>query len=133
MIQPSHLRIGNYVMDSASGEWMTVDEIGESVGAVLLNRDKYPLPKGWQMEYIPLTPDILEICGFEKDEIFFVAKEFFKIMATSEEPYCFEFEYNSEDVYPKKAELKYLHELQNLAFALTGKELKIKQLEHAEK
>jgi hypothetical protein len=121
MIKRNELRIGNYVMDNVSGEWMIVDEIGENVGAIVINRDKYPLPEGWNMGYIPLTPEILERCGFEQNS-----------------PVYGDY-YNNGDIFIFKEKdgfmlfdegsignpFNYLHQLQNLFFALTGEELEI--------
>lgn len=80
---------------------------------------------------IPLTEEILLKAGFEKhyneyhrtDQ--FTRKDF-KLILRSEkyEGYtpCSHLEY----LYSKGERLKYLHQLQNLYFALTGKELEIK-------
>lgn len=58
-------RIGNYVMDEVSGELMVISELGENIVATVVNRDKYPLPDGWQMAPIPITAEWLLRCEFE--------------------------------------------------------------------
>lgn len=129
MIKANELMIGNYVMDRVSGEWMIVEELGENITASLINRDKYPLPDGWQMAYIPLTPEVLEKVGFEKkglgghnNDIF----EFKSIMIAdasmvSNFAYCFQYRIDNDG---KKyfVALNYLHEVQKLYLSL-GEEM----------
>jgi len=119
MINAKDLRIGNYVMDKVSGEWMVVDEIGENVGAVLINRDKYPLPTGWQMSGIPLMPDILIKANFRKVGDYPVFR--LKTLQLSMNPEgIFIFFTGSNNI-----KIKSLHQLQNLYFALYEEELVI--------
>ena len=66
MIKANDLRIGNYVMDRVSGEWMVTTKTGKSIGATVINRDKDPLPDGWEMVGIELTPEIWKKLGFEQ-------------------------------------------------------------------
>lgn len=75
-----------------------------------------------KLDGIPLTPELLKRCGFEKginnpdyhDLRFFV-------LTKIEEGYRLR---NCD--YPGR-DIKYLHQLQNLYFALTGEELTIKE------
>jgi hypothetical protein len=79
-----------------------------------------------ELEPIPLTAELLEKCGFEKDGIYPDGKSFvfngkyyltgtwFKVHTS-----CGTFKVLNENI-------EYLHQLQNLIFALTGKELEIK-------
>lgn len=131
MIEPTKIRIGNYCRDKVSGELLLVDEIvkGESgmhhVGFFVINRDKYPLPKGWEAEYVPLvTHDVLFKCGFDhyhenpRLENFYVNKQsYYPFFIYSTRNVCY--------MLNENVEIKYLHQLQNLFFALTGEELKI--------
>lgn len=144
MIKAIEFRKGNYVMDKVSREWMVVDEIGENVGAVLIDRDKYPLPDGWQMTYIPLTPEILEKCGFEKSLSEDVQERtIYGIQVANNTSLYFDphkdwmrndyevewylsHEWNNNHFKNDfLAKPKYLHQLQNLYFALTGEELSV--------
>lgn len=126
MIKATDLRIGNYVCDVVSNELMIVDELGENIGATLIDRDKYPLPNGWQMGYVPLTPELLEQIGFEK-RLFFRQGSIYEMILPhtglrfdlTDNGLLFASGYGS--VY-----IKFLHELQNLYFALTNKELAVK-------
>lgn len=127
MINAKEFRIGNYARDEVSKEWMVVDEIGANVGAVLVNRDKYPLPDGWQMEYIPLTPEIFDKAGFSIS-LGGYKKLGFKLSLfhngyKGADPDSFICQYNKTE--EEFCTIKYLHQLQNLYFALTGEELNI--------
>lgn len=73
---------------------------------------------------IPITPEILEKAGFEmchqnpRQETFYINKQ----------GYCPFYIYTSrsdEVYYNENLPLKYLHQLQNLYFVLTGNELEI--------
>jgi len=120
MINKNELRLGNLVMDIVSGEWMVVDEIGENVGATVINRDKYPLNPGWEMGPIPITAEILELSGFKnsltgtcRGLVTSDGKDRFSIF------YDGRFKVGTEDLSIK---ILFLHQLQNLYFALTGTE-----------
>lgn len=128
-MKANELRIGNYVKDSVSGEVMVVNELGENVGAVLLNRDKYPLPDGWQMAYIPLTPEILEKAGFIQISDYDPEGPTHRMNSSiGVIDVCYG--YSMVDIVQnigriRHNKIKYLHQLQNLYFALTGEELTI--------
>ena len=70
---------------------------------------------------IPLSPEILEKAGFEKDSVGYFNNGI----------YCMKFNNNTckwsfgEWYMGQFCEIKYLHQLQNLYFALTGEELNI--------
>ena len=116
MIKASELRIGNYIIDPKDGSEKKVNifQLGKSM-IDDVNIGYIP---------IPLTPEILEKCGFESKghstywhinpDLSYVFKishvgngKWFSINATANKP------------------IQYLHELQNLYFALTGEELEI--------
>jgi hypothetical protein len=133
MINPKQCMVGNYFQDSLSGEKLILDEITRNdandlvLGLVVIDRDKYPLSNGWQAVPIPLTRELLFLCGFElqkgllahryfkKDDLELErsAEGFLRIMVTQFCTFRFETEY------------KFLHEIQNLYFSLTGKELEV--------
>ena len=120
MIKANDFRKGNYVMDKISGEWMVIEQIGESIIAATINRDKYPLPNGWQMAPIRLATNILEKCGFELFPWGYV-----KISSKG-----FGIRLNIITFYYDvpgngQVKIKYLHELQNLYFAITREEIEI--------
>lgn len=124
MIQANELRIGNWV------EWVfpnrnnqpnkfqfcEIESIRTSLVGVLGSAYGYD-----QIQPIPLTPEILEKCGFEFDTITF--SKSYLLLAEGD---------NGFDVWVgglskvKLNPINYLHQLQNLYFALTGEELTFK-------
>lgn len=124
MIDPKELRIGNWVYHES--------ESTNNLHAIIVNDDDLGfMSNGGDLYYspIPLTPEILEKAGFEWS-IYHQAFHFGD-MAMNEF-------YDVNECYPsgyqlstfKKKELignsfQYLHQLQNLYFALTGQELEI--------
>jgi hypothetical protein len=118
-IKASELRIGNWVTTDA-GRTGIID--GYAIQQIDEAGDVFD--SGFRP--IPLTPEILEKCGFEYRENNYnkfyrkaIEQASLKIMVHSERFYFSPFEMNYE------TELKYLHQLQNLYFALTGNELEI--------
>lgn len=121
MIRANELRVGNLVLDFA----------GKPVKVVRTNLDKIPLETP-----IPLTPEILEQCGFRRkdwDNQWYPGK--FELTLEADSDAFFKY-YSDEDnlmilssdggdVSIVKENIKYLHQLQNLFFALTDQELKI--------
>jgi len=129
MINANELRIGNWI--SQNGKTFQVDEI-----------------RHWYFsdaEPIPLTTEILEQCGFEKDksnDVF--EREVYSIQVSNNTSLYFDAhkDWMRDDKYLEwylshewnnnnfKNEFRnapdYLHQLQNLYFALTGEELTIK-------
>lgn len=123
-------RIGNYVMDEVSGELMVISELGESIVATVVNRDKYPLPDGWQMAPIPITEEWLERLGFVLGDgtvEVWVNKSGFSICRTSAGylKYCI-LQFDSISVIGE-ASIDYVHQLMNLYYSLTGEELTVKE------
>jgi hypothetical protein len=114
MIKKTELRIGNYYLGASRGGYeivtgRTIQQIEESK----LNA----LP-------IPLTPEVLEKCGFIVDELGYSyvginGISLCQTKANSVFP-CW------KDTKIGSKPIKYLHQLQNLYFTLTGEELEIK-------
>jgi hypothetical protein len=126
----TELRIGNYVWDDYSGE-MIVSAILESSAIYL--RKTIALPSGEYLikniEPIPLTEEWLLKFGFDninsreygiKCGSCWMSLNNPKDMGEWQDYYCWTY-----DRF-KFIELKYVHQLQNLYFALTGNELEIK-------
>lgn len=118
-MEASELRIGNWILN---GNDIQVE--------VRYHEIRYAaLHPGTQNNYSPivLSPEILEKAGFSKGEKWYIHQVFYKGQ--------FEVCYNrNEVVYGEKTEhgfdkkskdIKHLHQLQNLYFALTGEELNI--------
>ena len=128
MIHPKHLRVGNRV-------WWDKDknlykEIEMSDFSSLFVFDK--------IEPIPLTPEILEKLGFEHtrsdwfDKKYFTdcieAAEVMKITINAITGRCAIMDTDLDGTPAMTGiEIKYLHQLQNLYFSLTGTELNYQQ------
>lgn len=129
MIQANELRIGNYVNEyywnniknCYSLELIKIKGIYET-HIVCNEEDAYNLS---ELKPIPLTEEILFKCGFveeyedEEDNSYFVnsSVEIMKVL--------FKQEFFLENIDNISLKIKYLHQLQNLYFALIGKELEI--------
>lgn len=128
MIQANELRIGNIFFDEDStpcyfaGAWQRKDG--------WISRDSANNTyKESQMYPIPLTPEILDKCGFEKNchvlnlnDDWFLGWENFIYL--QDEKQLLPNGYACERIEFK--DCANLHQLQNLYFALTGTELEIK-------
>ena len=131
MIRANELRIGNWIeydgryfkIYSIADVFPTLDTIEFGIGVVDYNN----------INPIPLTPEILEKCGFEKEQRSDYDGEYFYVWIKNgvdihEGNNSKEFNYAT---YVKGAQcsfksgigVKYLHQLQNLYFALAGEEL----------
>lgn len=119
MIRANEFRIGNWVeaRDGKNKSYVQVDgflfwhfQLANADGGQAIEINSvYP---------IPLTSEILEACGFELKEDRYFEKGRVVIYDFGGGIYTL-YQY----VLP---EIKYLHQLQNLYFALTGTELEIK-------
>lgn len=115
MIKANELRIGNWILPehNLDGDFHLVTGIGEgSVNGYI---------QDWYSP-IPLTPEILEKCGFEATNGIEIKNYIWLVI------HCDSGEANIYNIYKNETlqlriECKYLHQLQNLYFALTGEEL----------
>jgi outer membrane protein assembly factor BamD (BamD/ComL family) len=108
MIKANELRIGNWYDHNGRYEQVTPNTILEV----------WESERTW-VKPIPLTTEILEKCGFEQQN---------GVMAWEKEDVVIAFSTlgNFFRLYPRTNRIKYLHQLQNLYFALTGEELTFK-------
>lgn len=119
-MKSNELRIGNYI------KWL--HEESESivvVNSATINTidygNKHPeaedFARGLWYTPIPLTSEILEKCGFELRDGYLKNYPLYSITSQN----------GKEQIqitdYMSLPQIKYLHQLQNLYFALTGKEL----------
>jgi len=127
MIQANEIKVNNRfirALDSSRGleydhDFVLTEEwigklFGDNISIAL--QDLHP---------IPLTPEILVKCGFKKLNnawvpIDYSATDYLKWSFTIWDNKDGTYRYNSAEFIP---ELKYLHQLQNLYYALTGEEL----------
>lgn len=129
MIQATDLRVGNLVLSNNPlhrkdwlGKVLSILEIkDESVSVVAIDELPYAFTGGQFLKYInplPITEDILLKCGFGVSVNGWHSCPLGKL----------EFGFKSEGVLilmDWDLEIKYLHQLQNLYYALTNKELTI--------
>lgn len=122
MIDTKELRLGNYLQYVNDKNILTfrVESISGKTIRVLYNKSVSPLSPG-DAQGIPLTGEILHMCGFEH-------------VVNEETNIGFRKLTNpSITIYKDKTTLgnnpvrhpEYLHRLQNLYYALTGKELEV--------
>src|SRR6185312_9286781 len=113
MIKANELRIGNYIQGGI------INSIGYKIGVQGNSSKEVFYIHESTLQPIPLTPEILERCGFEKhgekDEIRYYLNDFYFEDISLKRDECF------------IANVEYLHQLQNLYFALTGQELEFTQ------
>jgi len=122
MIKANELRIGNKV---AMGVHICtinsihlvpgIDEVHYRVSG-FVKFDQYAV-YDYQVDPIPLTPEILDRCGFKKTK--------FKWRIDEGDAFYL---YGSNGFYAPfvMPEIKYLHQLQNIYYAMTGEELEYK-------
>jgi hypothetical protein len=131
-MKANNFRIGNIVQDS-NGVWNFVlgtqillkqeNEIGvcyNGTGDIMWHKESKWIG-------IPLTEEWLVKFGFEKRKAHngcYFINEWFELTKNIHGGFSFEFE-NYEVEIPD-VHLKYIHQLQNLYFALTGEELELK-------
>ena len=129
MIQPNELRIGNWVYDSKYTQYpMQVVLIGSDYVYLDFEGNEGDV---WECDCkeivpIPLTEELLAKCMFSEyefeDDIFLHDEEDVCVQKSGKVYYPYSFE-NSDTI---GTPIRYLHQLQNLFFALTGKELEVK-------
>ena len=136
MIQVNELRIGNLLRDKVSKTELKVIELTEKdIVTYVIDRSKFPLKSGWGLEPIPLTSEILLKCGFELTDVKThsdnrpLTKMFYKktLLVQHHDNGLWSFiimGYNI--VRPEMSQ--FLHQLQNLYFALTNEELTFNNL-----
>lgn len=109
MIKANELRIGNII----NSEYGILSAHGSMISDID-NGSFIALP-------IPLTPEILEKCGFEKSGFDWFIHDFYLYHYPLSELFVYKYNY-------AEREIQHLHQLQNLYFALTGTELEISAL-----
>lgn len=113
-MEAKELRMGNWV-DAEYSHWIKVS-ILDLVNIESNPESFYP---------IPLTPKILEKCGWveNKEMMFtFILPNGYFTCIPQPSANAFIIKYKNDHI----AKIKYLHQLQNLYFALTGEELEVK-------
>ena len=137
MIAINELRIGNYVFDWAK-RISIVDSIHKDEIVRLSSEGSYK-QESFEIKHlnpIPLTGEILLKCGFEYSEVSSVGLKMYDIKAgyygknstlkvSTLDGIEWTWYFVGEYVLMNPQRIEYLHQLQNLYFALTNTELKI--------
>lgn len=113
----NELRLGNYVMDIDNDILPVTTDTFYWISECVRNEDDY--------KPIELTEDILLKCGFISDEITFELNGFMLGWFKNNEFYYLP---TNQISYRNKIEIKYLHQLQNLYFAIIGSELNVSKI-----
>lgn len=132
MLKPSELRIGNRLRPRRLLDPENIPPLGYMICAAHIAYSEEELNNDW--EGISLTPEIMEKCGFEamgddgKDSDGWRCYYTARYNDSGKDYFCV---WNDEPGYLmdnfSSAPLLYVHQLQNLYFALTGEELTIKE------
>jgi hypothetical protein len=117
MIKPEELRIGNIILYKSYNK----PEIVEEIKPISIRTIKGGSHQGIEyFEAIPITKEWMEKLGFTYNDLNGDSGHWqllpFEILH-GEEGYSYDY----------KIDLKYIHQLQNLYFSLTGQELTIKE------
>lgn len=114
------LRLKNYAQDQNGNILQVVGIKEDNINYFVVDRSKYPLQDGWQAEPIPLTEQWLFDFGFEKKRYTY-KKGVLELESDSEQHPKGRTYFNSWELIEEFP--IYVHQLQNLYFALTGEEL----------
>lgn len=137
-MKANELRIGNWIKHGESPSTFEYPGTLFQVSIELFFEMARSRISEYHLEPIPLTPEILEKCGFEKG--YTDDKELYYTLELSPDIYCdlclisgIETKYTIVKLLPydRNFKFKYLHQLQNLFYALTGEELKVELKEKA--
>jgi hypothetical protein len=120
MVKPNEVRIGNWLlMEYLDSKYVQVTAVSDKSGIVI---NRAPITSSI-LKGIPVTPEILLKAGFYKqDENYYVHDESY-IWIMLEDMTIGLFILPCEN--DADISVKYVHQLQNFYFALTGEELKI--------
>jgi len=117
MVDVKELRVGNVVSVYGKPKILTLQDI-----RFIDSDNQNPKNKGCNAQYIPLTEEWLLNFGFEKQGIYYFKDYFFGIYDDLSEVCLWN---DGEQIGYKNENIKYIHQLQNLYFALTNEELTV--------
>ncbi len=129
MIQANDLRLGNWVALCFGNKegWFNARVTSIHHDNTIDTDTQYGDGGKYYYEPIPLTPEILVKCGFKCGFKKYDNQEYQKAGLTFF-IYCWPTGLITADNGRELCDLKYLHQLQNLIFAFTGKEVTINNL-----
>jgi len=123
MVKAEELRIGNILKDKLTGSLLRVDEltIERKIVTYVIDRSKYPLPKGWQITPVEISEEILLKCGFEGR--WYAGEDFISSHLKLDKcQYMLAHKQFRIDHFIIR-DIQYLHQIQNIFYCLCGKEL----------
>ena len=126
-MKASELRIGNYVWEDYGGDYVVTSIHNKSFETIGLTKPSFKTEGVYLVDEIKpilLTEEWLFKFGFENDfnDTWESGQEFLQIQKTDKG-----YVKLADGFYYDSQPLKHVHQLQNLYFALTGKELTIKE------
>ena len=124
-MKAQELRIGNWVQGKVSFPPYEGVKLLHQVNSMMI-RDCEHYKDNWSCEPIPLTPEILEKCGFEWSiyhQAFHKIGFVFDLSERHVRGYYLHISRNNSVIICP--EILHLHKLQNLIYALTGEELEL--------
>lgn len=131
MIPVNELRLGNFV--NLSSGYIAGNQKVYSIGKDGINRWSDMGASGEckpeDIDPIPITPEILEKCGFKKTSEFHPEGPIYSFGEHNRVDVCYLYkfvDYKQNTGRVRIFNMGYLHQLQNLYFVLTGKELEVK-------
>ena len=127
-MKAQELRIGNYIKFQVIDRERIIKVDARFFRSVAISRESNEIEDNDELsdyyQPIPLTPDILEKCGFEK----FKGLWNYKLVPIGYELNLVKINGLNENEFENQIgeSIKHLHHLQNLYYALTGEELNYK-------
>jgi len=127
-MKASELRVGNYVQTNYEGILQVVNVNSAGLEYIDAHKPNFSAIGRFELSSvsgIPLTEEILLKCGFVEKKKWFYKEKFLLGYMTTDENLQAEWKFGGVEGTWNLLNLKYLHQLQNLYFALTGEELEI--------
>lgn len=130
-MKASELRIGNYVWEDYGGDYVVTSIHNKSFETIGLTKPSFKTEGVYLVDEIKpilLTEEWLFKFGFSASK----TKMLVDVYRIGEYQYMPKYEYfgftgDTDNKGLIKSDVKYVHQLQNLYFALTGEELRIKE------
>lgn len=123
-MEVKELRIGNLITGSG-GEIETVVGIVDNSILTEYNQSSNTWLPYTNFVGIELTPEILEKCGFVKEDMADMGIQIYMPISITDDT-CLSWSDGTIWIGEHNTKIKYLHQLQNLYFALTSAQLTIK-------
>jgi len=122
-MEANTLRIRNLLQDQFGNLLKVVELTEKSIVTSVIDRSKFPLPDGWKAQPIPIDEYWLLKIGFQRFPWGLVKGEL--LFKDNIQDPCKELTLEIGNGF--RTTVKFIHELQNLYFALTNLELTIKE------